>query len=87
MSKHWIAMSGSVGCLPDHCEVYQEVEGAVEDLVSLFDLNKKQEEALRNRHFLNLRGAEDGADYASISGCECADPGIHTEEGKVDWDD
>ena len=21
MSKHWIAMSGSVGCLPDHCEV------------------------------------------------------------------
>lgn len=87
---HFIAMSGSSGCLPDYCEVYQGTEeglaAAVEGLDNLFELTKEQLRVLRKNRYLNL-GAGAGADYCEVIRCLCATPGVHSEDGKVPWEE
>ena len=82
MSKHYIAMSGSAGCLPDYCEVYpgtkEGLDGAVEGLATLHELNRTQRAILRSGFFLRLKSGT-GADYAQIEQCNCSDPQIHSE--------
>ena len=36
-SKHYHAMNGSIGCLPDHNEVHHTKQAAIDSLVSLFE--------------------------------------------------
>lgn len=79
MGKHYIAMSGSHGCLPDYCECHVRKSDAVSDLVSLFELDDVQERMLFEGDYLELRGAEDGAAYCEIVVCECDDPSIHSD--------
>lgn len=82
MAKHYIAMSGSSGCLPDFCEPFQKRKEAVDALGDLHEMTRKEKEALRSSGYVTLTV---GADYAEVKECQCVTPGIHTESGVVDW--
>jgi len=92
MSKHYIAMSGMHGCLPDHCDVFESVEDATSDLVQLFQLGRIRENILRENLYLELKltpieenqGVEFGADYCEIQTCTCDDPSVHSDSGDLD---
>lgn len=75
---HYIAMSGSHGCLPDHCEVFNTKLDAVEDLVSLFELGRTRKGILRRDSYLEL-GQRDGAEYCEITTCNCDNPMQHSD--------
>jgi hypothetical protein len=85
--KHWIAMSGSHGCLPDNCEVFETRKGAVDSLVSLFELGRTRAARLKKTGYLELtlspiEQAQDvsfGADYCEITQCDCDNPLEHSD--------
>ena len=79
---HYIAMSGSHGCLPDHCEIYETRDGAIEDLASLFGLGRRRIATLKRYGSLEL-GRRDGAEYCEVTQCDCDDPAVHSDSGKV----
>jgi hypothetical protein len=87
--KHYIAMSGMHGCLPDHCEVFETREDAVSDLVFLFDLGRTRTARLRKESYLKLtpsaverrQDVDFGADYCEITECDCDNPSIHSDSG------
>ena len=78
MPKHYIAMSGSYGCLPDRSEVYDNYFDAIGDLKELFELDGAQHVLLKARHYIDLP-AGSGADYAEIVHCDCDNPAIHSD--------
>lgn len=77
MGKHYIAMNGSHGCLPDNADVYDTVDDAVVGLDSIFEFSKAQRKELRRDYYLELKGPEDGADYCEIVECDCKHPEQH----------
>jgi hypothetical protein len=79
---HFIAMSGSHGCLPDHCEVFETCADSVEDLTNLFELGRTRKARLAKFRYLELT-REDGAEYCEITECDCATPGVHSDSGEV----
>lgn len=84
---HYIAMSGSYGCIPDHCEVFETLTDAVEDLVQLFELGKDRAIRLRDNRHIQLelspvernQGRHFGAEYCEIHTCACDTPEIHSD--------
>ena len=89
MSKeHFIAMSGTFGCIPDNITTFPTYSEAVQHLIDVFDLppyGKKANE-LRECGYVTLDEdggpnsseiREFGADYAEIVKCECNNIGIH----------
>lgn len=84
---HYIAMSGSHGCLPDHCEVFETYKDAVSDLVQLFDLGRTREARLRKNFYLELtpnpveenQGEDFGAEYCEIEACDCDNLLVHSD--------
>ena len=79
--KHFIAMSGSHGCLPDYCEVYTSLDNAVDDLAHAFDLGRTRKARLLADSYLELNSSRDGAQYCEITECTCDNPGQHSENG------
>ncbi len=79
MTQHFIAMSGSHGCLPDFCQSYGSPESAAEAIGQLFELEPVDVRWLGNRGYLELGGPEYSADYAEIIGCNCATPSDHDD--------
>lgn len=85
--KHYIAMSGSHGCLPDHCEVFESYADAVTDLVDLFELGRTRKARLRKDSYLELtpspiEQAQDvsfDAEYCEITECDCDNPAQHSD--------
>lgn len=77
MGKHYIAMNGSHGCLPDNADVYETVGDAVEGLDFIFEFSTRQKRELKRNLYLELGGAEDGADYCEIVECACKNPEVH----------
>ena len=86
--KHYIAMSGSHGCLPDHCEVFETYADAVADLVQLFELGRTRAARLKKNSYLELvpspiesRDEEFGwgAEYCEIQTCDCDEPAVHSD--------
>jgi hypothetical protein len=89
--KHYIAMGGSRGCLPDYCEVHTTLNAAVEDLAQTYvtaskkTLRKDRYCALSRspRHLdpwdVGARG--DAAEYCEIQECSCDNPLIHSDAG------
>lgn len=58
MANHIIAMSGSHGCLPDQCSVYDSAEDAASGMAQLFELSKRRECELANTGYLALYNGE-----------------------------
>jgi len=79
---HWVAMSGSYGCLPDYCEAFGSYAEALESLRVLFELEEHAalEAALASEGYAEL-GRDFGADYAEIIPCHCARPSVHSSGG------
>lgn len=73
---HYLAMSGSSGCIPDYMQSHDDWGSAVEDLAGLFDLSEQAETLLRVHGYLGLT-KEDGADYCEIVLCDCANAHLH----------
>lgn len=65
MGKHYIAMNGSHGCLPDNADVYETVGDAVEGLDFIFEFSTRQKRELKR------------ADYCEIVECACKNPEVH----------
>ena len=78
MAKHYISMSGEHGCLPDHCQCYDNHRDAVADLVDLFELGRRRAAELRRTDSLEL-GPRFGAEYCEIMECDCDDPDRHND--------
>ena len=77
-ATHFIAMSGTHGCLPDSCEVYDTHADAVEALAAMFELGRTRRTRLYAHRYLELRRA-DGAEYCEITECDCATPEVHSD--------
>lgn len=77
--KHFIAMGGLHGCLPSHCEVYDNYEDAVSGLTDIYELGKRRAELLRKNGGLELNMRRDGNQYVEITECDCDEPWIHDE--------
>ena len=82
MSKeHFIAMSGSYGCIPDNIATFERKADAIYHIINTFEL------ALYGRKADNLRevgyadlGGDYGADYAEIVRCTCDNVEIHNQD-------
>lgn len=86
MTKHYIYMYGSIGCLPDTCEVFTSKKAAIEFAEDLFgdSISGFEEEEMRAclkddgiHYFFETHLA--GADYVSIEPCECGSIRSHRE--------
>lgn len=73
---HYLATSGSYGCIPDHLQSHSDWQSAVEDLAELFELSEQATTLLQVHGYINL-GLEHGADYCEIVACECAAAHLH----------
>ena len=78
---HFIAMSGSYGCLPDNVTVFERKSEAVNHIINTFELALygRKADDLRKTGYTDL-GGDYGADYAEIVKCNCSNSGIHEEE-------
>ena len=89
--QHFIAMSGSNGCIPDNIAAFPKYSEAVQYMIDVFDLPPygKKAKGLRECGYVTLD--EDGgpnsseirdfgADYAEIVKCNCSNSKIHEEE-------
>ena len=79
VSPHYIAMSGSYGCLPDYCSCCVSVAEAVDSLSDLFELEEEAEGELRSALYIDLT-RDHGAQYAEVVECNCLFPFEHSEE-------
>lgn len=85
MKKHYIAMSGEHGCLPDYCCSCETKADAVGVLATLFDDVRGVKAALRRSDYCELSdrltydGNTPGAEYCEIVPCDCNDPESHND--------
>ena len=86
--EHFIAMSGTFGCIPDNIAAFPNYSEAVQHLIDVFDLPPYGKKAKKLRECGYVTLDEDGgpnsseirdfgADYAEIVKCECNNIGIH----------
>jgi|OpeIllAssembly_1097287.scaffolds.fasta_scaffold800759_2 hypothetical protein len=80
--KHWIAMAGIHGCLPNYSSCCDTYEDAVATLTALHDLGRDRRRELAERGTLELKMQRDGNEYCEIVSCECATPEDHDEGGQ-----
>ena len=84
---HWIASGGEYGCLPDNCDAYPNKKGAVDSMIALYELSRRQATELRQTGIVNLR-RDQGGEMCKVSDCNCHEPWIHSDDGdKYNWDD
>lgn len=71
-TKHYHAMNGTSGCMPDNNEVHTSKREAIRSLVSLFDSQYGLFTRLtKTGIFYFAEPSSAGADYAQV--CECHD--------------
>ena len=80
MKKHYIAMAGLNGCLPQTCCVHGSYKDAVNDMANLHDLNRTKKAKLRKYGYLELNPYEDGNGYIEITACTCNNPEQHNDK-------
>lgn len=78
MSKHWIAMSGMRGYLPDFCCACDTLEEAVDTLGELHELTIPQRKSLRRVGLVDLHESQGGG-IVEVMDCECEDMEVHND--------
>lgn len=80
--KHFIAMAGLRGCMPNYCDVYFSEKSAVESLCDIHDKGYRSvfANSLRKFHFAELNLAVDGNEYGEIVECDCDAPWEHSDD-------
>ncbi len=84
--KHFRAMNGCSGCMPDSNMVCDSVNGAINSLINLLELTPSETSELETNHIVYFRGErihEVGAGYAEV--CDCEDDDC-LEESRVIFD-
>ena len=66
--KHYIAMAGMRGCLPNYCEIFPTKHGAVSALADLHDGIGHR--ALQKHGYVDLPKSA-GNEYAQVELCTC----------------
>jgi hypothetical protein len=61
MSKHYIAMAGIHGCIPQYCASFDTIRDAADELASIHELGKNRKRALQRDNYM------DGWNWDSIS--------------------
>lgn len=78
---HYIAMSGSYGCIPDNVTTFEKRANAIKHIIDLFELPVygRKADHLRKTGYTDL-GGDFGADYAEIVRCNCGHIEVHNDE-------
>jgi hypothetical protein len=83
VKRHYIAGSGSHGCLYDQCSYHEDYNSAVESLAETFELGRTRKARLKKNGYLELVPgiAEDsfGAEYCEVTSCDCGNPLEHQD--------
>lgn len=82
-ATHYIGMNGTHGCMPDSCGAYHTESDAIESLSDLLELTDEQTTELQQTGIVECT-PEQGADYASVTPCNCGKPWEHDEQGEPD---
>jgi hypothetical protein len=83
--KHFIAMGGDHGCLPDNCHAYKKRKDAVDSMIDLYELSRRQATYLRQNDSVELRKGQGGS-YCEVTECNCDSPWEHSEDdSRSDW--
>jgi hypothetical protein len=89
MEKHYIAMNGQYGCIPDSCECFDTLEDAVSYLADLYEIAENEQiKKLTNERFLQIYTADKGLmsnEYCEIQECDCDMPWQHSDKNEHDW--
>jgi hypothetical protein len=78
---HYIAMSGSFGCLPDWTATAETRDEALDVALDMWGEHMRapeDTESLKEFGFLALPSGV-GAEYVEVTACDCTDPSIHEE--------
>jgi hypothetical protein len=87
MSRHFIAMGGEYGCMPDNCQAYYSPEDAVDGLNNIYELSEQQLVELTD-NWITYLAREQGGAYCEISDCDCDEPWSHSEyDGPENWEE
>lgn len=68
--KHYHAIAGLHGCLPNYNEVCESIGDACDCLSSLHELSKKRDSKLRMDLYLELNLRKDGNEYCEVTECD-----------------
>lgn len=79
MSKHFIAMAGLHGYMPNYLCCHASYENAVYDLAQLHELGKNRTRELDRDGCLELNLRKDGNEYCEIVECDCDHPEDHND--------
>ena len=77
--KHFIALAGLHGCMPQCCHAHTDYDSAVEDLALIHDLGRDPRRELKRTGSLELNIRRYGNEYCEIVECACATPEVHNE--------
>ena len=80
MSKHYIAMAGIHGCIPQYCASFDTIRDAADELASIHELGKNRKRALQRDKYLELNLQRDGNEYCEITECDCITPEVHNDD-------
>jgi hypothetical protein len=78
--KHYIAMAGLHGCLPQYIAVHETYDSAVEGLTQLHELSGEESAELYEDGSLELDLHIHGNEYCEIEECGCNDPDCHADD-------
>jgi hypothetical protein len=79
---HWIGMSGLTGCfMPDTCFSTDTKKAAAESFAGMFELSTSYilRKVREGGGHMDLDNQKHGAEYLSITPCECEEPHIHND--------
>ncbi|MBD3261582.1 MAG: hypothetical protein GF334_07870 [Candidatus Altiarchaeales archaeon] len=79
MAKHYIAMVGLYGCLPNSCDVYKTKKDAIESIIFIQGTKRGYIGNLRKHGYTDMDLNEFGNEYAEIIECDCDEPHIHQD--------
>lgn len=86
--KHFIAMAGLHGYLPNYCEAFRSRDHAVSSLADTHELGRKRRADLKRDGTLELNLKRDGNEYCEIAECDCAEPWNHAEsDSRGNWEE
>ncbi len=80
MTKHYVAMAGLHGCMPQYCSGHEHYNDAVDDLIGLHEIEDSGEALVLERDSsIELDIHEHGNEYAEITECDCDDINVHND--------
>lgn len=79
MSKHYIAMAGLHGCLPNYVALHESKLAALTDLADMHELGRAKRRELLGSGSVELSTSKHGNEYAEVIECDCSHPEQHDD--------